>query len=282
MKIIKINDYEIDIVFESDKYIDIYTFIEICHDDPSYLENGSWIYIDEGKGWRLTKLNRMDRVTKQIYELTCCPDACSYNNYYDADIKFTCNGVEYHRLLTLNQIGNKSNMEDYVVQDYITSVEEHDMPEEMVSYIEKYKSEKEKFYESLRNSIKEAYEKGNMKKVISLSEKEFPKPDYSNYVNMNEFQSINIDLANKKYKLQACYREQFELEEIKPFKKYIYEKSNDCKYLPYRTNELLQAFYEMNSKIKLFGYPNQKVTFYEKDPIKGFTKVKKKEEYKIY
>lgn len=69
MKIIKVNDYEIDIVEENEIYINIYTFLELCHSDLAYLEYGSWEPIDEGKGWKLSKLNRVNRITKQTFDV---------------------------------------------------------------------------------------------------------------------------------------------------------------------------------------------------------------------
>ena len=145
MKIVKVNDYEIDIIEESENYIDIYTFEEICHNDWAYVKYGNWKYIDEGKGWRLSKLIRTNKVTNQSFEVTCESDSNSYNNYLDANVVFTYNGVRYHRFLNIN----RENNIDYVAQDAITSSEEHDMSKEFISYMEQYKIKERKYYDLL-------------------------------------------------------------------------------------------------------------------------------------
>lgn len=86
-------------------------------------------YIDEGKGWRLSKLNRINKRTKETFEVECTPNSNSYDKYCDADINFTVGGVKYRRILNINL---RNNIE-YVSQDIITSEEEHDMSEDFVS-----------------------------------------------------------------------------------------------------------------------------------------------------
>lgn len=41
MKIVKVSDYEIDVVEESENYIDVYSFKERCHYDWGYVKYGS-------------------------------------------------------------------------------------------------------------------------------------------------------------------------------------------------------------------------------------------------
>ena len=277
MKIVKVSDYEIGIVEENENYIDIYSFEEVCHNDWAYVTYGSWKYIDEGKGWRLSKLSRINKTTKEMFKVTCEPDSNSYNNYLDADITFTHNGVRYHRILVLNR---KNNI-DYVGQDIITSREEHTMSNEFISYMEKYELKKRKYYDLLFSLMKKAEHNPKMRRELSI--KTFPEPNYKKFVDMNPFQTIEFDLENKKYILSATYRD-YSWNEDEPFRsyeQYIKDNKTECQYLPYLTNNLLISFNEMNSKLKLFGYPGQKVYFYEIDSKDGIRKVKKKEIYNI-
>jgi len=276
MKIIKINDYEIDIIEENEKYIDIYTFEEICHNDCAYLKHGSWKFIDEGKGWRLSKLCRMDKTTKQTYELTCTPDSNSYNNYLDADIIFINNNIKYHRFININ----RENFIDYVRQDNITSIEEHIMSEEFYSYMINFETKNKRYYELYFKLLEKSKENPKLRK--ELAKRKFITPNYKKFVNMNQFQTIKVDLENKKYTLTAIYREYNSEEDelFRSYEEYINDNKTNCEYLPYSTNDLLLSFNEMNKKMQLCGYPDQKVYFYEKTSS-GFKKVKKKQIYKI-
>lgn len=125
--------------------------------------------------------------------------------------------------------------------------------------------------------------KENQKLRGKLSKRKFPNPDYKRFVNMNPFQTIEVDLENKKYVLSAIYRyySWYEDEPFRSYEQYLMDSKTECEYLPYPTNDLLITFNEMKSKLKLFGYPGEKVYFYGLDSKNVLRKVKKKEIYSI-
>lgn len=108
MKAVKVGEYQLDVIVESDKYIDIYTYYD-------YYEDNS-VYLDNGKGWRLNELHRLDLKTGIIYHLTSEPDRHSFAGYMDYELKYKKGDTNYSRLLIINYT-SYNNPIGYVTQD---------------------------------------------------------------------------------------------------------------------------------------------------------------------
>lgn len=176
---------------------------------------------------------------------------------------------------------NRENYIDYVGQDIITSKEEHNMSKEFISYMKEYQLKSKKYYDLLDSLMKKVEHNPKLRREIS--KRRFPEPNYKKFVDMNQFQNIEVDLENEKYMLTAIYKNYsyYEDEPFRSYEEYIKDNKTECEYLPYATNDLLIICNEMNSKLKLFGYHDEKVHFYYKDSKNVLKKVKKKKIYTV-
>lgn len=110
MKAVKVGQYQIDIILEGDKYIDIYTYYDF--------DDGSTLTLDNGKGWRLNELTRYDRESGIEYKVSAEPNRFKFfEGFEDFEIKYIKNNVAYKRLLIIND----DYEEQYVTQDMISS-----------------------------------------------------------------------------------------------------------------------------------------------------------------
>lgn len=110
MKAVKVGKYQIDIILEDDKYIDIYTYYDF--------DDGSTLTLDNGKGWRLNELTRYDRESGIEYKVSAEPNRFElFGIFYDFEIKYIKNNIEYKRKLIIR--GNYEKQ--YVTQDMIWS-----------------------------------------------------------------------------------------------------------------------------------------------------------------
>ena len=110
MKAVKVGKYQIDIILEDDKYIDIYTYYDF--------DDGSTLTLDNGKGWRLNELTRYDRESGIEYKVSAEPNRFKiFEGFEDFEIRYIKNNVAYKRLLIIND----NYGEQYVTQDMISS-----------------------------------------------------------------------------------------------------------------------------------------------------------------
>lgn len=110
MKAVKVGKYQIDIILEDDKYIDIYTYYDF--------DDGSTLTLDNGKGWRLNELTRYDRESGIEYKVSAEPNRFKiFEGFDDFEINYIKNNVAYKRLLIIND----NYGEQYVTQDMISS-----------------------------------------------------------------------------------------------------------------------------------------------------------------
>ena len=120
MKAVKVGKYQIDIILEDDKYIDIYTYYDF--------DDGSTLTLDNGKGWRLNELTRYDRESGIEYKVSAEPNRYKFfEGFDDFEIKYIKNSVEYKRLLVIND----NYGEQYVTQDMISSKKTDSLTDEI-------------------------------------------------------------------------------------------------------------------------------------------------------
>ena len=176
MKAVKVGKYQIDIILEGDKYIDIYTYYDFDDDDFLSLSNG--------KGWRLNELSRYDRQSGIEYKLSAEPARDKFlEGFWDFEINYTKNNVDYKRLLIINyKYGNQ-----YVTQDMISTKEivlltdAYGLPKDTVykstgGNIIKVDGDKATISESIRNysaDFGELYEEDTVEEYIFNPKKDF-------------------------------------------------------------------------------------------------------------
>ena len=116
MKLIRTDDKKLELIEESDKYIDIYTY----RDYRSYYNclggEDNWLYTDNGKGWRLNGLLRIDKETKIEYEIESDPWLCSFDGFNEFSIKYTDGENTYYRILVICH-KDKQDYMGYLTQD---------------------------------------------------------------------------------------------------------------------------------------------------------------------
>jgi hypothetical protein len=178
MKAVQVGKYQIDIILENSRFIDIYTYYDFDDDDFLSLSNG--------KGWRLNELSRYDRQSSIEYKLSAESARDKFlEGFWDFEINYTKNNVDYKRLLIIND----QDGDQYVTQDMISTKEivlltdVYGLPKFTV-----YKStggntikvdgDKATIYESIRNYsafFDELYEEDIVEKYIFN-----PKTDFDN------------------------------------------------------------------------------------------------------
>ncbi len=178
MKAVQVGKYQIDIILENSRFIDIYTYYDFDDDDLLTMSNG--------KGWRLNELSRYDRQSSIEYKLSAESARDKFlEGFWDFEINYTKNNVDYKRLLIIND----QDGDQYVTQDMISTKEivlltdVYGLPKFTV-----YKStggntikvdgDKATIYESIRNYsafFDELYEEDTVEKYIFN-----PKTDFDN------------------------------------------------------------------------------------------------------
>lgn len=184
MKAVKVGKYQIDIILEGNKYIDIYTYYDF--------DDGSTLTLDNGKGWRLNELTRYDRESGIEYKVSAEPNRFkTLEGFWDFEINYIKNNVAYKRLLIIND----NYEEQYVTQDMISSKrtdlltdenrKKYRIPKNSIDYgrfggktsIE-VKGYKVTIFESIRNysaDFDELYEEDTVEEYIFN-----PKTDFDN------------------------------------------------------------------------------------------------------
>ena len=99
MKVIQLDEENLDIIVESDRYIDIYSYHNYEHYFDKLGADGDWLYLDNGKGWRINKLNRLDLQTGTNYELYAEPRICNFDGHQSYEIIYKHEGNQYRRLI---------------------------------------------------------------------------------------------------------------------------------------------------------------------------------------
>lgn len=108
MKAVKVGKYQLDIIIENERYIDIYTYYDFSEDNILTLDNG--------KGWRLNELSRYDRKTGVEYNVSAEPNRSRIlGGFVDFEINYQKNNVKYKRLIVINDFDGIQ----YVTQDII-------------------------------------------------------------------------------------------------------------------------------------------------------------------
>ena len=178
MKAVQVGKYQIDIILENSRFIDIYTYYDFDDDDLLTMSNG--------KGWRLNELSRYDRQSGIEYKVSAEPARDKFlEGFWDFEINYTKNNVDYKRLLIIND----QYKDQYVTQDMISTKEivlltdEYGLTKDTV-YIStgdptiKFNDDKATIYESIRNysaDFDELYEEDTVEEYIFN-----PKTDFDN------------------------------------------------------------------------------------------------------
>lgn len=102
MKVIQLDEENLDIIVESDRYIDIYSYHNYEHYFDELGADGDWLYLDNGKGWRINKLNRLDLQTGTNYELYADPDKCNFDGHTLYQIIYKYQNNKYRRSIYIS------------------------------------------------------------------------------------------------------------------------------------------------------------------------------------
>ena len=94
MKIVRVDDKNLDIIVESEEYIDIYS----CHD---YTEEGKNKNLDlDVVKWKINGLERFDKVTENKFYIHAEPRLNNFVGYYDYHIIH--NNLQNYLILVLH------------------------------------------------------------------------------------------------------------------------------------------------------------------------------------
>ena len=116
MKFIRVNDKQVDVVVESEEYIDIFTYRDFTDYFKKEEDDDDWLYLDNGKGWRIEELVRMDKKTGVNYLLQTDPCLCNFDGHSGYCIFFIKDDSEYHRCIS-KSFNDKQDFIGYVTQD---------------------------------------------------------------------------------------------------------------------------------------------------------------------
>ena len=150
MKVIQLDEENLDIIVESDRYIDIYSYHNYEHHFDKLGADGDWLYLDNGKGWRINKLNRLDLQTGIEYELSAEPEICNFDGHNSYQIIYKYQNNKYFRVITISHndkndfIGNCREDVRYTNDKYSGGYR---------IYLDKYSDEDERREARLNNYI---------------------------------------------------------------------------------------------------------------------------------
>ena len=208
MKAVKVGKHKIDIILEHDKYIDIYTYYNYGNDMIVSLNNG--------KGWRLSELARYDRESGVEYKVTTEPDKFElFGIFYDFEIKYIKNNIEYKRILIIH--GNYE--EQNVTQDMIWSRMTVPLTEEI-------------------------------RKKYNIEENVVLKSEGGMHITVKGDQvELSEQIRDFPFSLDSLCDDDDTIDDGDTIEKYIFNLKNDFD----STNTLLQDFYNFSRSIYVFG-----------------------------
>ena len=110
MKVVQLDDENLDIIVESDRYIDIYSYHNYEHYFDSMNDGEGCLYLDNGKGWRINRLNRLDLQTGIEYELYAEPEICNFDGHRAYQIIYKHQNNKYYRIIEIKH----NNRNDFI------------------------------------------------------------------------------------------------------------------------------------------------------------------------
>ena len=226
MKIVRINDKEINVIVESDKYIDIYTYRDYTDVFKREADDPDLIWLDNGKGWRIIELNRLDRETGEIYEVSANPHLTNFDGFYDYSIKLKKDDSVYTRTLSMN-FRDEFDYFGYVNQDLCGMVKTVPLTEEIKKqfnisegttlwssgsdkinvknntykiskYMDQMNLDDDPIFESMQEMMNYYYKLEERKKTVGILDDYISNPEYD-FVNTNSLFRAFRDFSRKYY-----------------------------------------------------------------------------------
>lgn len=128
--IISSDNKTLKITIEHENYFDTFTFFNyatinnnekleeiIAKDYHNHFDYNNYVYTDNGKGWRLNKLERKLKNCNESYELDADPKLSDFDGYHEYNVIYKWNDFSTLRIITLSECTDDFNYVGKVALD---------------------------------------------------------------------------------------------------------------------------------------------------------------------